>query len=75
MKNILYNATKYEKDMNDEYMSIEHLLLAQFDCKHTLIDKLSKIEHYNKNEFKKQSIPSVAETMLPAIILKASMRL
>lgn len=53
VKNILYNATKYEKDMNDEYMSIEHLLLAQFDCKHTLIDKLSKIEHYNKNEFKK----------------------
>lgn len=53
VKNILYNATKYEKDMDDEYMSIEHLLLAQFDCKHTLIDKLSKIEHYNKNEFKK----------------------
>ncbi len=53
VKNILYNATKYEKDMGDEYMSIEHLLLAQFDCKHTLIDKLSKIEHYNKNEFKK----------------------
>ncbi len=53
VKNILYNATKYEKDMGDEYMSIEHLLLAQFDCKHTLVDKLSKIEHYNKNEFKK----------------------
>ncbi len=53
VKNILYNATKYEKDMNDEYMSIEHLLLAQFDCKHTLIDKLSKLEHYNKKDFKK----------------------
>ncbi len=53
VKNILYNATKYEKDMDDEYMSIEHLLLAQFDCKHTLIDKLSKLEHYNKKDFKK----------------------
>ncbi len=53
VKNILYNATKYEKDMNDEYMSIEHLLLAQFDCKHTLIDRLSKLEHYNKKDFKK----------------------
>ena len=53
VKNILYNASKYEKQMGDEYMSIEHLLLAQFDCKHTLISKLSNLEHYNNKEFKK----------------------
>lgn len=53
VKNILYNATKYETEMHDEYMSVEHLLLAQFDCKHTLIDKLSQLEHYNKKDFRK----------------------
>lgn len=53
VKNILYNATKYEKEMSDEYMSVEHLLLAQFDCKNTIIRKLSEIEHYSKSEFKK----------------------
>lgn len=53
VKNILYNATKYESEMHDEYMSVEHLLLAQFDCKHTLIDKLSQLEHYNKKDFRK----------------------
>ena len=53
VKNILYNATKYETEMHDEYMSVEHLLLVQFDCKHTLIDKLSLLEHYNKKDFRK----------------------
>ena len=53
VKNILYNAMKYESEMHDEYMSVEHLLLAQFDCKHTLIDKLSQLEHYNKKDFRK----------------------
>lgn len=53
VKNILYNATKYQKAMQDDYMSIEHLLLAQFDCKHSLILNLTKLENYNQKAFKK----------------------
>lgn len=51
LKNILFNGTKIEKKMGDEYLSIEHLLLAQFNSNHTLIKQLSKIEHYNKKSF------------------------
>ncbi len=53
VKNILYSASKYEKQMSDEYMSVEHLLLAQFDCKHSLINKLTSIPNYNKASFNK----------------------
>ncbi|MFA6797041.1 MAG: AAA family ATPase [Bacilli bacterium] len=50
-KNILFNGTKYEKKLGDEYLSIEHLLLAQFDSKHTLVRELGKIDRYNKKSF------------------------
>ena len=53
MNNVLYNAQKYQKSMGDDYMSVEHLLLAQFDCKHSLINKLKELEHYNSKDFKK----------------------
>ena len=53
ISNILYNAVKYQKEMQDDYMSIEHLLLAQFDCKHSLIAKLKQIKDYTKDNFLK----------------------
>ena len=53
VNNLLYNATKYEKEFSDEYMSVEHLLLAQFDIRHSLILRLLKIENYNKANFLK----------------------
>lgn len=53
LNNILYNATKYEKEFSDEYMSVEHLLLAQFDVKHSLVLKLKNIENYTKENFLK----------------------
>lgn len=52
-KNILYNATKYQQEFNDDYLSIEHLLLAQFDSKNSLIEKLKELENYNKESFLK----------------------
>lgn len=52
-KNILYNGTKYEEKMQDEYLSIEHLVLASFDSKHSLISKLKEIENYDKKPFEK----------------------
>ena len=52
ISNILYNAAnKYQKEMEDEYLSVEHLLLAQFDCKHSLILKLKQIDKYTKENF------------------------
>jgi ATP-dependent Clp protease ATP-binding subunit ClpB len=53
VKNILYNATKYQKEMSDDYMSVEHLLLAQFDNKHSLIEQLKSINNYDFKSFKK----------------------
>ena len=53
VSNILYNATKYQKDMSDDYMSIEHILLAQFDSKNSLITKLKEIKDYTKENFLK----------------------
>ena len=52
-KKLLYNATKYQKEFDDEYMSIEHLILAQFDTSHSIITRLKKeFNDYNKNKFK-----------------------
>jgi ATP-dependent Clp protease ATP-binding subunit ClpB len=53
VKNIFYNATKIEADMGDSYLSVEHLLLAQFSCRHSLILKLEAIPNYNKASFEK----------------------
>lgn len=53
VKNILYNASKIEKKMDDEYMSVEHLLLAQFDCRHSLLLKLEQLPSYDKESFTK----------------------
>lgn len=52
-KNLLFNATKYEESMQDEYLSVEHLILAQFDSKHSIISKLCESENYNKKAFAK----------------------
>lgn len=53
LSNLLYNAGKYEKEFSDDYMSVEHLLLAQFDVRHSLILKLTKLENYTKENFLK----------------------
>ena len=39
--------------MQDEYLSVEHLILAQFDSKHSIISKLCELENYNKKAFTK----------------------
>jgi len=51
--NILFNATKVQKEFGDDYLSIEHIILASFDSKNTLISKLKEIEGYKKDNFKK----------------------
>ena len=52
-KKLLYNATKYQKEFEDDYMSIEHLILAHFDTSHSIVARLKKeFADYNKNRFK-----------------------
>ena len=53
VKNRLYQAGKYEKDRDDSYRSVEHLLLAQFDCRHSIIQKLKQLDGYTKDGFSK----------------------
>lgn len=51
IKNILHNAIKYQNKMEDDYLSIEHLLLAQFDCRHSLLLQLFRLPNYDKEHF------------------------
>lgn len=53
VKNRLYQASKYEKDRDDSYRSVEHLLLAQFDCRHSIMQKLKQVDGYTKDGFAK----------------------
>ena len=48
---LLRKAGEIEKQWNDEYMSVEHLLLAQFELRSPLIDRLCSIPHYDKKDF------------------------
>ena len=50
-KNIIFEATKIQKKFNDDYLSVEHLILAQFTSNHTLIKNLSEIKGYDKKSF------------------------
>jgi ATP-dependent Clp protease ATP-binding subunit ClpB len=50
-KAILYSGTKYEKKFSDDFLSVEHLLLAQFDTNSALVKKLGEMPHYNEKEF------------------------
>lgn len=50
-KNLLFNGSKVQQDFGDDFLSVEHLLIAQFASSNSLIKKLSEIEHYNKREF------------------------
>ena len=53
VQNLLYQAGKIEKDWGDEYMSVEHLLLAQFRTKAAIVTRLSSIPHYDPKSFEK----------------------
>jgi len=53
LQNLLYVGTKIEKKMGDEYLSVEHLLLAQFEVKHSLVLKLQNLANYDKEHFLK----------------------
>ena len=49
----LFNdASKYRKELGDTYLSTEHIILALFDSKHSLVSKLQGIKNFEKNMVK-----------------------
>ena len=53
VKNILYVASKIQKKMQDDFLSVEHLLLAQFQSRHSILRELEQIEGYDEKSFTK----------------------
>lgn len=50
-KGILFQASKVEKDFGDDFLSVEHLLIAQFTSNNSLIKRLEEIKGYDKKSF------------------------
>lgn len=53
VNNLLKNAESYMKAFEDSFVSVEHLILAIFDTKHSIINKLLAITNFEKNKVKK----------------------
>lgn len=48
---LLNNASKYQKEYHDSYISVEHLLLSLFDNKHSIVNSLKKVFNFTKENF------------------------
>ena len=48
--NMLHNADNYRKAYGDKFISVEHLILAIFDSKHSIVNKLLQIPNFNKKK-------------------------
>ena len=53
LNNLLKNAESYKKAYQDSFISVEHLILAIFDTKHSLLNKLLNISNFTKANVKK----------------------
>ena len=53
VSNMIKNADNYRKSYGDSYISVEHLILAIFDSKHSIINKLLNIPNFNKKNAEK----------------------
>ncbi len=51
LNNLIYNARKYMNEYKDSYLSVEHLILALFDSRHSLVSKLTKIPNFEQRKF------------------------
>lgn len=48
---LLNNASKYQKEFGDTYLSIEHILLSLFDNRHSIVNSLCRINNFTKANF------------------------
>ena len=51
--NLLKNAENYKKAYGDSFISVEHLILAIFDTRHSILNKLLSVPNFNKVNVKK----------------------
>ena len=51
MNKLFKDAEKIMKEYKDQYISIEHLLLALFSNKHSIMLKLTKLKNFTKGNF------------------------
>ncbi len=53
LNNLLRNAENYKKAFQDSFISVEHLILAIFDTRHSILNKLLNIANFTKSNVKK----------------------
>lgn len=53
LQKLLTAASEIEKKFDDEYLSVEHLLLAQFKANAPIVKNLSSIPSYDSKDFEK----------------------
>lgn len=51
LSELINSSYLVQKKMEDDFLSIEHILIASFDSKNSVIKKLCKIEGYEKSKF------------------------
>ena len=50
VSNLIKNAEKYKKIYEDKFISVEHLILAIFDTRHTVLNELLKVPNFDKKK-------------------------
>ena len=50
VSNLFKNAEKYKKIYEDKFISVEHLILAIFDTRHTILNELLKVPNFDKKK-------------------------
>ncbi len=53
LSKLLKKATDYMKEFQDSYVSVEHLILALFSNKHSIVNKLKALPNFDEATFKK----------------------
>lgn len=53
LEKMIEKARNIEKSFDDEYLSVEHLLLSQFDINSSIVRNLSNIPSYDRKSFEK----------------------
>ncbi len=53
IQGLLSKASDIEKQWGDEYMSVEHLLLAQFSIRSSIVEQLARIPNYDAKSFER----------------------
>ena len=50
VSNLIKNAEKYKNIYQDKFISVEHLILAIFDTRHTVLNQLLKVPNFDKKK-------------------------